>query len=51
MPIMSVNPEYLRARAKAAEVSGDLEMATALIAEAEAAELETDSAPADAAPQ
>lgn len=50
---MSANPEYLRTRAKAAEIQGDLDMAKALIEEAEAteAELGADSPGGDVAPQ
>lgn len=50
MPIMSADPEYLRNRAKAAEVAGDDAAAEALNAEAD----EVENAPpseGDAAPQ
>lgn len=50
MPIMSTDPQYLRDRAKQAEIAGDLGTAEALIAEAD----ELDNAPpipGDATPQ
>jgi hypothetical protein len=57
MPIMSVNPEYLRDRAKAAEIAGDIETAEAIMQEAEDAakalviEAESATQPGDATPQ
>ena len=54
---MSVNPEYLRDRAKAAEIAGDIETAEAIMQEAEDAakalviEAESATQPGDATPQ